>query len=161
MWYEIHKQMNIRRSCDNIVIFPTYREITNDGNYDLSPSVIEAVWNKYQYEKFINISDCNVKYFSDTSYFTKVTATIPYLNIQWLSINMLIIILLFMLTWVFPIDFNVSMVTTVVSMVVGVLSLLYLIIYNRLSKKFFGTDDIFYNEPINGNLIMVLSQERS
>lgn len=159
IWFYVRKEMIARLRGDTVVAFPKSTYFSVMHNHDFSPKVLDAVWNKYQYVMFINTASCTIKYFSDSEYFNKVTATIPYLNIQWLSMNMITILIFTVISWFLPLGVDISTLTTTVSIMVGIVSISYMLVHRYYSNKWFGSDDIFYNEPIKANYMMVLSEE--
>jgi len=164
MWICVRNEMITRLHGDNVVIFPRFSpKFTHFSvhNHDFSPKVLDAVWNKYHYELFMNASTCTIKYFSDSEYYNKVAATIPYLNIQWLSMNLITVLIITIISWFIPLGIEITTLTTTVSMTVGVLSIVYMLLHRYYSKKWFGSDDMFYDEPIKADYMMVLSEERS
>lgn len=161
MWYHIVHFMHKRLDNRDVVIFPKYVDGLVEYDVDFSTKVIESIWNKYQYQKSVDFEIYTIKYFSDSEYFNKVTTTIPYLNIQWLCMNMLAILMFTIITWFLPLTVDVGLMTTIISSTVGILSISYMLFHRYYSKKWFGSDDIFYNEPIKADYMMVLSEERS
>jgi len=160
MWYHIVHGMNQRLDNSVVVIFPKCAHGLAGYDVEFSTKVIESIWNKYQYQKSVDFENYTIKYFSDSEYFNNVTATIPYLNIQWLCMNMLAILMFTIVSWFLPLSVDIGLMTTIISITVGILSISYMLFHRYYSKKWFGSDDIFYNEPIKADYMMVLSEER-
>lgn len=160
IWFYVRKEMIERLHGDNVVLFPKFTYFSVMHNHNFSQKVLDSVWSKYQYVMFMNTTSCTIKYFSDSEYFNKVTTTIPYLNIQWLSMNMITILIITVISWFLPLGIDISTLTTTVSIMVGILSISYMLLHRYYSKKWFDSDDIFYNEPIKADYMMVLSEER-